>query len=65
MPQGICPFPPGYIAPAPAHPGAVLRERFIEPFRLTSNQVTKAIGVLPDGVLRRRLFAKMAHRFGR
>jgi plasmid maintenance system antidote protein VapI len=31
----------------PVHPGAVLRERFLEPLGLTSSQVARAIGVLP------------------
>ena len=38
--------------PEPVHPGAVLRERFLGPLELSSNQVAKAIGVLPDAVRR-------------
>jgi hypothetical protein len=39
-------------APEPVHPGAVLRECFLEPLGLTSNQVARAIGVLPEAVRR-------------
>jgi antitoxin HigA-1 len=56
--------------PAPVQPGAVLRERFLEPLELTSGQVARAIGVVPDSVPRisreeMHLSAKMAVRFGR
>jgi antitoxin HigA-1 len=58
------------LGSACAWPGAVLRERFLEPLGLTSGQVARAIGVLPDAVLRlsqeeMRLSAKMAVRLGR
>jgi antitoxin HigA-1 len=56
-------------APEPVHPGAVLRERFLEPLGLTAGQVAKTIGVVPDAVLRisqeeMHLSAKITQRFG-
>jgi hypothetical protein len=56
--MGICPCPSeGYSArfmpaPEPVHPGVILRERFLAPLGLSSNQVARVIGVLPDSVLR-------------
>jgi plasmid maintenance system antidote protein VapI len=34
-----------HARPEPIHPGAVLRERFLEPLGLTSSRVARAIGV--------------------
>jgi addiction module HigA family antidote len=47
-----------------------LRERFVEPLGLTSNQIARAVGVLPDAVRQNsqeemHLSAKMTQRFGR
>src|SRR5262249_43472644 len=71
---GSCPFlAERYMArlmPEPAHPGAVLHSQFLAPLGLTSNQVAKAIGVLPDAVRRisqeeMHVSAKMVQRLGR
>src|SRR5262245_10472206 len=58
------------LAPEPVHPGAVLRSQFLEPLGLSSSQVARAIGVLPEAVRRisqeeMQLSPKMAVPLGR
>src|SRR5262245_52737369 len=53
------------LSSSPSTAGVILREHFLAPLGLTSGQVAKAIGVLPDAVLRisqeeMRRSAKMA-----